>query len=81
MAQFCLGSGRNETTLKIQQDNHQVSFCIKPIRRKLCLNVFDELQSGAVYGETVDEAITIAKEAIELYIERLVVHNGPVPDE
>jgi predicted RNase H-like HicB family nuclease len=45
------------------------------------LNVFDELQSGAVYGETVDDAITIANEAIELYIERLVVHNGPVPDE
>jgi antitoxin HicB len=33
------------------------------------------------YGETVDEAILMAKEAIELYIESLVAHNEPVPDE
>lgn len=33
------------------------------------------------YGETVDEAIAMAKEAIELYIESLVAHNEPVPDE
>jgi len=33
------------------------------------------------YGETIDEAITMAKEAVELYIESLVAHNEPVPDE
>jgi len=33
------------------------------------------------YGATVDEAIAMAKEAIELYIESLVAHNEPVPDE
>lgn len=33
------------------------------------------------YGETVDEAIAMAKEAIGLYIESLVAHNEPVPDE
>jgi antitoxin HicB len=33
------------------------------------------------YGETVDEAIDMAKEAIELYIESLVEHGEPVPDE
>ena len=33
------------------------------------------------YGETVDEAIMMAKEAIELYVESLVAHNEPVPDE
>ena len=33
------------------------------------------------YGETVDDAISMAKEAIELYIESLVEHNEPVPDE
>ncbi|HYX08460.1 MAG TPA: type II toxin-antitoxin system HicB family antitoxin [Bacteroidales bacterium] len=33
------------------------------------------------YGENVDEAIAMAKEAIELYIESLVEHNEPVPDE
>ncbi len=33
------------------------------------------------YGGNVDEAIVMAKEAIELYIESLVAHNEPVPDE
>ena len=33
------------------------------------------------YGETVDEAIVMAKEAIELYIESLVAHGESVPDE
>ena len=33
------------------------------------------------YGETVEEAIAMAKEAIELYIESLVAHGEPVPDE
>lgn len=33
------------------------------------------------YGETIDEAIAMAKEAVELYIESLVAHNEPVPDE
>ncbi|HNT94319.1 MAG TPA: type II toxin-antitoxin system HicB family antitoxin [Bacteroidales bacterium] len=33
------------------------------------------------YGENVDEAIAMAKEAIELYIESLVRHNEPIPDE
>ncbi len=33
------------------------------------------------YGETVDEAMSMAKEAVELYIESLVAHNEPIPDE
>jgi predicted RNase H-like HicB family nuclease len=33
------------------------------------------------YGENVDEAITMAKEAIELYIEELKDHGEPVPDD
>ena len=33
------------------------------------------------YGQSVDEAIAMAREAIELYIESLVAHNEPVPDE
>jgi len=33
------------------------------------------------YGANVDEAIAMAKEAIELYIESLVEHNEPIPDE
>lgn len=38
--------------------------------------------SGCVtYGDTIDEAISMAKEAIELYMESLVTHNEPIPDE
>lgn len=37
--------------------------------------------SGCVtYGETLDEAISMAKEAIELYIESFIEHNDPIPD-
>ena len=33
------------------------------------------------YGETIDEAIAMAKEAIVLYIESLKAHDEPIPDE
>jgi antitoxin HicB len=33
------------------------------------------------YGETIDEAISMAKEAIELYVESLVAKGEAVPDE
>ena len=33
------------------------------------------------YGEDVDEALTMAKEAIELYIEELQDRGEPVPDD
>jgi predicted RNase H-like HicB family nuclease len=39
------------------------------------------LPGCVTYGESVDEAISMAKEAIELYIESLIAHNEPVPDE
>jgi antitoxin HicB len=32
------------------------------------------------YGETIEEAIDMAKEAIELYIESLESHNEVVPE-
>lgn len=31
------------------------------------------------YGETVDEAISMVREAIVLYVESLVAHNEQVP--
>jgi predicted RNase H-like HicB family nuclease len=33
------------------------------------------------YGENVEEAITMAKEAIELYIEELKDRNELIPDD
>lgn len=33
------------------------------------------------YGETIDEAIVMAKDAIELYLESLIAHGEPVPTE
>lgn len=33
------------------------------------------------YGETIEEGIDMAKEAIELYIESLKAHGEPIPDE
>ncbi len=42
---------------------------------------FPTLPGCITYGENVDEALLMAKEAIGLYIESLVAHNEPVPDE
>jgi antitoxin HicB len=33
------------------------------------------------YGETIEESIEMAKEAIGLYIESLKAHGEPIPDE
>ena len=33
------------------------------------------------YGETMDEAIANAKEAVELYLESLAAHGEPIPSE
>lgn len=38
--------------------------------------------SGCItYGETIDEAIANAKEAVELYLESLTSHGEPIPSE
>jgi antitoxin HicB len=39
------------------------------------------LPGCVTYGETVDHAIEMAKEAIGVYIESLVEHKEPIPDE
>ena len=33
------------------------------------------------YGETMDEAIANAKEAVELFLESLTAHGEPIPTE
>jgi antitoxin HicB len=33
------------------------------------------------YGENVDEALLMAKEAIGLYVDSLIANNEPIPDE
>jgi antitoxin HicB len=39
------------------------------------------LQGCVTYGEDVDEAIAMAKEAIELYIEELQERGEAIPDD
>lgn len=43
--------------------------------------IVPSLPGCITYGETIEEAISMAKEAIELYIESLVAHKEPIPDE
>jgi len=43
--------------------------------------IVPSLPGCVTYGETIDEAIAMAEEAIQLYIESLIAHNEPVPDE
>ncbi len=33
------------------------------------------------YGDDIDQAIDMAKEAIELYLESLIAHGESIPDE
>ena len=39
------------------------------------------LPGCVTYGDTVDEAIRMAREAIDLYLESLEAHGDPIPDE
>lgn len=39
------------------------------------------LPGCVTYGETVEEAIEMAKEAIELYLESLAAHGEEIPTE
>ncbi len=39
------------------------------------------LPGCVTYGDTIDEAIKMVKEAVELYIESLIAHNEPVPSD
>lgn len=39
------------------------------------------LPGCVTFGESIDEAIAMAREAIELYIEDLLEHGEEVPDE
>lgn len=33
------------------------------------------------YGENIEQAVDMAKEAIELYLESLIAHGDPIPSE
>ena len=39
------------------------------------------LPGCVTYGDTIDEAIEMTREDVELYIESLIEHNEPVPSE
>ena len=39
------------------------------------------LQGCVTYGENIDHAMEMAKEAIELYLESLVAHNQDIPSD
>jgi antitoxin HicB len=43
--------------------------------------IVPSLPGCVTYGDTVEEAIEMAKEAIELYIESLKAHGEEVPSE
>ena len=43
--------------------------------------IVPSLPGCVTYGDTIDEAIKMAKEAIELYIESLKKHGAEIPTE
>ena len=65
-------------------------FCIMTSTYKILLNKEPEgqytvtvtaLPGCVTYGENIDHAITMAKEAIELYIEELKERGEEIPDD
>jgi len=43
--------------------------------------IVPSLPGCVTFGETIEEAIAMAREAIELYIESLVAHGEEIPSE
>ncbi|MCX6698388.1 MAG: type II toxin-antitoxin system HicB family antitoxin [Methanomicrobiales archaeon] len=43
--------------------------------------IVPSLPGCITYGKTIEEAISMAKEAIELYIESLIEHGDEIPTE
>jgi predicted RNase H-like HicB family nuclease len=43
--------------------------------------IVPSLPGCVTYGETIEEAVKMAKEAIELYIETLTTHGEKIPTE
>jgi len=43
--------------------------------------IVPSLPGCVTYGETIEEAIEMGKEAIELYLESLKAHGEPIPTE
>lgn len=43
--------------------------------------IVPSLPGCVTYGDTIDEAIEMAKETIELYIESLIEHGEEIPTE
>jgi antitoxin HicB len=39
------------------------------------------LPGCVTYGETIDQSVEMAKEAIELYLESLIAHGDAIPSE
>ncbi|MBN1431876.1 MAG: type II toxin-antitoxin system HicB family antitoxin [Methanomicrobiaceae archaeon] len=39
------------------------------------------LPGCVTYGDTIDEAVDMVREAVEIYIESLIEHNEPVPSD
>ena len=61
------------------------SFCYRVIFKKeqdIGYTAIVPMLPGCItYGETIEEAISMVKEAIKLYIESLEAHHEPIPNE
>lgn len=56
-------------------------FQVKGKKRKKVYTAFCPTLGVADWGESVEEALEHIKEGIECYLESLVKHNEPIPEE
>jgi len=54
---------------------------LKKDQKKGYTAIVPSLPGCITYGENLEQAMTMVKEAIELYIESLKAHDEPIPDE
>lgn len=67
----------------MDEDMRQLSYRIllRKERERGYTVIVPSLPGCVTYGDTIDEAIEMAKEAIELYIESLIEHGEEIPTE
>lgn len=70
---------RNSTTELMSQRTYRILLTQEP-EGGFTVNV-PALPGCITYGENIDHAMSMAQEAIELYVETLQAEGDPVPDD
>lgn len=71
----------NFIVYNIRMKSHTYRILLNPEPEGGYTVLVPSLPGCITYGESIDHAISMAEEAIELYIESLIAHGESIPDE